>query len=57
MMLNHILEEAKRRSYNRVSLEIGSMGAFAPARRLYARSGFKECGPSQTMLRTLTACS
>ncbi|MDA4136819.1 MAG: GNAT family N-acetyltransferase [Thaumarchaeota archaeon] len=45
MMLNHILEEAKRRSYSRVSLETGSMGAFVPAHRLYAKFGFKECGP------------
>ena len=45
MMLNHVLEEAIRRSYNRVSLETGSMGAFVPARRLYAKFGFKECGP------------
>ena len=45
MMLEHILEEAERRGYDRVSLETGSMDAFAPARRLYARSGFKECGP------------
>jgi putative acetyltransferase len=45
MMLDHILGEAKRRGYSRVSLETGSMDAFAPARRLYARFGFKECGP------------
>src|SRR5436309_8751128 len=44
-LLEHILEEAKRRNYQRVSLETGSMDAFAPAHRLYARFGFKECGP------------
>lgn len=44
-MLTHILEEAERRGYDRVSLETGSMDAFAPARRLYAKFGFRECGP------------
>lgn len=44
-LLERILEEAKRRNYKRVSLETGSMDAFAPAHNLYARFGFKECGP------------
>lgn len=44
-MLEHILAEAKRRRYARVSLETGSMDAFAPAQRLYARFGFEKCGP------------
>ena len=44
-LLAHILEEAKKRKYKRVSLETGSMEAFAPAHRLYARFGFRECGP------------
>jgi putative acetyltransferase len=44
-LLAHILEEAQRRSYRRLSLETGSMEAFAPARSLYARLGFRQCGP------------
>src|SRR5512139_1889747 len=44
-LLRHILAEAKRRSYRRVSLETGSMAAFAPALSLHARFGFEECGP------------
>lgn len=44
-MLQHIMDEAKRRSYRRLSLETGSMEAFAPARGLYRRFGFRECGP------------
>jgi putative acetyltransferase len=44
-LIRHILEEAKRRSYERLSLETGSMDAFAPARNLYASFGFKPCGP------------
>ncbi|MGG6311641.1 GNAT family N-acetyltransferase [Paenibacillus macerans] len=44
-MLAHLLEEAKRRGYHRVSLETGSMEAFAPARRLYESFGFAYCEP------------
>ena len=44
-LLEHILEEAKRRNYKSVSLETGSMGAFAPAHNLYTKFGFKTCGP------------
>jgi putative acetyltransferase len=44
-LLGHIVEEAKRRDFRRLSLETGSMGAFAPARRLYAAYGFRECAP------------
>jgi putative acetyltransferase len=44
-LLAHILEEAKKRNYKTVSLETGSMDAFAPAHHLYARFGFKKCGP------------
>ena len=44
-LVDHILKEAKRRNYSRVSLETGSMAAFAPAQRLYAKFGFTTCGP------------
>jgi putative acetyltransferase len=44
-MLLHILAEAQRRAYARVSLETGSVEAFAPARNLYAKNGFTYCGP------------
>ena len=45
LMLRHILDEARRRSYRRLSLETGSMAAFEPARVLYASHGFEYCGP------------
>jgi len=45
LMLNHILDEAHRRNYRRLSLETGSMDAFEPARKLYASHGFQYCGP------------
>ena len=44
-MLQHIIAEAKRRGYRRLSLETGSMAAFEPARQLYASFGFEPCGP------------
>jgi putative acetyltransferase len=44
-MLTHIIEEARRRSYNRLSLETGSMQAFEPAQELYARFVFTYCRP------------
>ncbi len=44
-MLEHLLGEGRRRGYERLSLETGSMAAFAPARALYTRFGFESCGP------------
>ncbi len=44
-LLDHILDEAKRRRYERVNLETGSTDAFKPARLLYERFGFTRCGP------------
>jgi putative acetyltransferase len=44
-LMRHLLEEASRRRYERLSLETGSMDAFAPARSLYARFGFIACEP------------
>lgn len=44
-LLEHILDVARERSYRRLSLETGSMEAFAPARALYARFRFEPCGP------------
>lgn len=44
-MLDHILAEARRREYARLSLETSSMAYFAPAHALYARAGFRPCAP------------
>ncbi len=44
-MLQHLIAEARRRGYRRLSLETGSMEYFAPARKLYARFGFVTCPP------------
>ncbi|MEO8307245.1 MAG: GNAT family N-acetyltransferase [Pseudomonadota bacterium] len=45
VMLTHIIDEARRRHYSRLSLETGSMQAFEPAQRLYASFGFRFCAP------------
>jgi putative acetyltransferase len=44
-MLEHIVAEASRRGYKRLSLETGSNAAFAPAHALYASQGFSFCEP------------
>jgi putative acetyltransferase len=44
-LLEHMLDEARRRGYSRLSLETGSMEAFEPARNLYAGFGFTYCAP------------
>ncbi|WP_234799506.1 GNAT family N-acetyltransferase, partial [Mycobacteroides abscessus] len=45
MLLLHALADANHRGIERVSLETGSMDFFAPARALYRKHGFTECGP------------
>lgn len=44
-ILEHILDEARRRGYEALYLETGAMDFFAPARGLYARHGFTLRGP------------
>jgi putative acetyltransferase len=36
---------ARAEGWRRLSLETGSMAAFAPARSLYAAAGFTPCAP------------
>jgi putative acetyltransferase len=43
-MVAHLLGVARARGCRRVSLETGSMEAFAPARSLYESAGFRPCG-------------
>jgi putative acetyltransferase len=44
-MVRHIIAAARARGMTRLSLETGSWAYFLPARALYARHGFVECGP------------
>ncbi len=44
-LVGYIMAEARARGIQRLSLETGSWAYFLPARALYARHGFVECGP------------
>lgn len=44
-MLAHLIGVARDQGFRQVSLETGSMPAFAAARALYASVGFAPCGP------------
>lgn len=44
-LLEHVIGEARRRSYVRLSLETGSGPGFEPALALYRKFGFVYCDP------------
>ena len=44
-LLEHLVAEARRRSYERLSLETGSGAGFEAAHALYRKFGFEYCGP------------
>jgi putative acetyltransferase len=44
-LLTHMLEIAKRQSFEQVSLETGTRKAFVPAQQLYKSFGFQVCQP------------
>ena len=44
-LFTHIIDTARARGYERLSLETGSVAAFTPAHRLYESAGFTRCGP------------
>lgn len=45
LVMQHILAEAQRRGYRRLSLETGVMEYFQPAHSLYRKFGFTNCPP------------
>ena len=45
LVLGHIIAEARRMGFARLSLETGSADFFAPARMLYEKFGFTYCEP------------
>ncbi|GAB1822338.1 GNAT family N-acetyltransferase [Herbidospora sp. RD11066] len=45
LLLAHIIAEAAREGFTRLSLETGSADFFAPARSLYEKFGFTYCEP------------
>jgi putative acetyltransferase len=44
-MLDHLIGQAQRDGFTRLSLETGVQPTFVAARALYARAGFMECPP------------
>lgn len=45
LLLEHIIAEARRMCFTRLSLETGAAEFFLPARRLYEKFGFRQCAP------------
>jgi putative acetyltransferase len=45
LLLEHIIAEATRMGFTRLSLETGSAEFFRPARKLYEKFGFEYCEP------------
>jgi putative acetyltransferase len=45
LLLEHIITEARRMGFTRLSLETGSAEFFLPARKLYEKFGFDYCEP------------
>ncbi|GAA1009926.1 N-acetyltransferase [Acrocarpospora pleiomorpha] len=45
LLLEHIITEARRMGFTRLSLETGSDDFFLPARKLYEKFGFDYCEP------------
>lgn len=44
-LLQHLIHHAKQSGLCRLSLETGTMSYFEPAKNLYRRFGFVDCGP------------
>lgn len=44
-LLAHVMDVARARGYERLSLETGTGAGFDPAHRLYEAAGFSRCGP------------
>lgn len=44
-MLDFLIDHARAKGINKLSLETGSFEYFKPARKLYAKRGFVECPP------------
>ena len=45
IVINHLIEEAKKLEIKRLSLETGAGEFFMPARKLFVKCGFKDCEP------------
>jgi hypothetical protein len=52
-LLGHVIAAVEARGMNRLSLKTGTMAYFAPARRLYGRSGSPEVTDVMTLPTSL----
>ncbi len=55
-MLEHIIASARAADCQVLSLETGATDYFAPARALYRRHGFTECGPYPPYVADSNSC-
>lgn len=55
-LLQHLLDQARQRGLQRVSLETGSWPYFEPARALYRRHGFSDTGPFADYVEDANSC-
>ena len=44
-IINHLINEAKKLNIKKISVETGTSNFFAPARKLFIKSGFEPCEP------------
>ena len=56
MIVNHLINEAKKLNVEKLSLETGSGEFFAPARNLFKQCGFKACGPFAHYKEDVNSC-
>ena len=56
-VVEHLIEFARASGYERVSLETGTMAAFARARALYSSVGFETCAPFADYTENRIACA
>jgi putative acetyltransferase len=55
-MVEHLISEARKRGFRRLSLETGTMSAYDAARSLYANSGFIPCNAYGDYIESPNSC-
>jgi putative acetyltransferase len=55
-MVTHLIALARIQGFRRLNLETGTSAAFAPARALYAKAGFRSCGPFADYVNSAHSC-
>jgi len=55
-VIQHLIFEAKKLNINELSLETGAGNFFSPARKLFAKCGFKNCEPFAEYKKNPDSC-